>query len=87
MNSQADFTHEGVEFFGLPSQGSFYGVGEWGGKKYLAFVPMMQDGTPDTYEGAPNVGEVSNFDEDQKQLDEVNALLGTSFPMSDFFGR
>lgn len=88
MAQPAPFTHNGVTFQPLESQGAYYGVGQYEGKDYLAFVPMMQDGSPDTdNDGQPNVGEVSNFDERWELLDEVNALLGTSFLPSAFPGR
>lgn len=81
------FTHDGIEFRPLPSQGVYVGVGTYEGKPFLAYCAMLVDGSPDTTDGAPNWGEATNLDEDQAALDEVNALLGTAFPMSAFLGR
>ena len=82
------FRFNGVDYKPLPSQGAYFGLElADNGKTYLVCVAMMQDGSPDMLDGEPNAVEVCNFDEDQQALDEVNALLGTSFPMSAFPGR
>lgn len=81
------FTHEDIRFVPVEGAGCYFGVGVHEGKDWLAYVAMLADGTPELYEGKPAVGEVSNFDDDQKQLDLVNRTLGTDFPMSKFPGR
>lgn len=90
MNAPS-FTYDGVDFFALPSQGVFVGVGLWRGKPYLAHCAMNTNGSPEVIHGpdgdVPNVGETTNLDENQQALDEINRLLGTSFPMSAFPGR
>lgn len=79
-----EITHDGVTYRALPSQGAFFGVERWNGRDYLLCLAMNEDGSPDL-NGGPV--QVSNFDKRQDLLDEVNALLGTSFPMSAFPGR
>lgn len=81
------FTHEGIEFQPLPSQGVYVGVGTYEGKPFLAYCAMLHDGSPEMIDGAPNWGETINLDGRQDLLDEMNALLGSSFSMSDIEGR
>ena len=83
------FTHDGVEYRAFPESGCFFGVTHWNGRRYLLVVAMQTDGTPDLYDGAPNAGEVSNMHEpgDDTLLDSINAVFGTSWKQSDFFGR
>jgi hypothetical protein len=82
--SGATVEHEGVTYHALPSQGAFFGVSRWNGRDYLMVIAMQTDGSPDLTNGA---GEVCNFDERWGLLDEINALLGTTFPRSAFPGR
>lgn len=81
------FTHKGVDYVALPSQGVFVGVGTYEGRPYLAYCAMMQDGSPETYEGEPNVGETINLEGRQDLLDEINGVLGSSFTLSAIEGR
>jgi hypothetical protein len=79
------FTHDTIRFVPIPSLGSYFGVGVWEGRDWLAYVAMLQDGTPEKIRGELQIGEVQNLDDDQAALDLINKTLGTNFPMP--FGR
>lgn len=84
-----------VPFFPFPECGSFFGVMHGvekgnenivpGDDDVLYSVPMMADGSPDTFENEPNIGEVENAE--GIDFDDLNAFFGTAFCASDFFGR
>ena len=88
MTTPAPFTWNGVAYHPLPSQGAYFGVEhDVAMRAYLVCVAMNADGSPELYGEEPNWIEVSNFDDRQDLLDEVNTLLGTTFHMSAFPGR
>lgn len=81
----APFTHDTIRFVPIPSLGSYFGVGVWQGRDWLAYVAMLEDGSPEKIGNELQVGEVQNLDDDQAALDLINRTLGTKFPMP--FGR
>lgn len=90
FNSIKKFTtDEGVEFFAIPQHGAFFAVQRYRSHDILLHCPMMADTQlPDANpEWGLNIGEVTNVDDDENFVKEVNMFFGTAFTLKDFPGR
>jgi hypothetical protein len=87
----ATIEREGVTYRAIPELGAWFGLERVApgerypfGKVWLFQVPAAADTGAPVWESECDV---TNVDDDQTVVDQINAVMGTSFTLSDFPGR